>query len=643
MPTSASDDEQRYAFDKPCMPSQRCDNPKSRRLPRGTTASGPVSSDDLLGEAISRLDISDNTTLSSMQIQHDYPLHRARSLDDIHEQGLRERVSITVHEEDEQRQERHQQTVLEASEEDWDQIQEDEEHPDQTSRGEPQACLFVASLAASRTDVELVESVTEHFKKWGPLLNVKVLKDWMQRPYSFVQFEVIEDAQRAMAEAQNTIIDGRHIRIEQARVNRTLFILRFSRTTTERDIVIVLEQFGPVENVSIFHDIGPGRNKRYAFAKFAYRDDAIRAYMSLRNNSKWTVEWAPNLSGQDQIEKESVFVGQLNPELVTEAALYERFEVCGTIQNVHLVKRNKPGASKPTAFAFVEFDDEQSAKRAIEQVNNSLFLGTTIRVQHREASEYRMQRQNAAIQAARWLNMSHAAVRSEMGLPAPPVHTADYSGGYQQYRGPSVERTPMYYTAYYAYPAANMPVVAQGFDPRSQSRAMYVLPSSASRGTLMANDPGQGYYQGGAGYGSQAAHQTTSTEQYGTVHQSNSAQQGYDYRAYMHSPEGLYIPHAGPARVYMYDQGPAVAAVGSVSSISASTASSIPQASGAPPVNPMWYPPARPGGNAIKRVGSDASHPHARYAPAPQGRVPETGSSSARRSPSVDSRGQPRN
>jgi len=37
-----------------------------------------------------------------------------------------------------------------------------------------------------------------------------------------------------MAEAQNTVIDGRHIRIEQARVNRTLFILRFGRNTTEQ-------------------------------------------------------------------------------------------------------------------------------------------------------------------------------------------------------------------------------------------------------------------------------------------------------------------------------------------------------------------------------------------------------------------------
>jgi hypothetical protein len=46
-----------------------------------------------------------------------------------------------------------------------------------------------------------------------------------------------------MVEAQNTIIDGRHIRIEQARVNRTLFILRFSRGTTEQVLYRVRAQF----------------------------------------------------------------------------------------------------------------------------------------------------------------------------------------------------------------------------------------------------------------------------------------------------------------------------------------------------------------------------------------------------------------
>ncbi|KAG4303055.1 hypothetical protein PCK1_000721 [Pneumocystis canis] len=82
-------------------------------------------------------------------------------------------------------------------------------------RGRPAACLFVASLSSSRTDEQLCISVTNHFRKWGNLLNVKVLKDWMQRPYSFVQFENFDDAKRALREAHNTVIDGRHIRVEK--------------------------------------------------------------------------------------------------------------------------------------------------------------------------------------------------------------------------------------------------------------------------------------------------------------------------------------------------------------------------------------------------------------------------------------------
>jgi hypothetical protein len=35
----------------------------------------------------------------------------------------------------------------------------------------------------------LNKSVFEEFKQWGRLLNVKVLRDWMGRPYGFVQFE----------------------------------------------------------------------------------------------------------------------------------------------------------------------------------------------------------------------------------------------------------------------------------------------------------------------------------------------------------------------------------------------------------------------------------------------------------------------
>ncbi|KAG0244509.1 hypothetical protein BGX31_008944 [Mortierella sp. GBA43] len=365
MPTPTSSTERFYGSGDASSILRR-DNAMPSELPRRQT----IPSDDLLllDDGVSRLNLSE--TVSSVENQvHAKSLESVRSyrvcnLDDTRNDSP-DRTEEGTDDHD-------------LPEDDWEPQDEDMQEPESKVRGEPQACLFVASLAASRTDVQLVESVTEYFSKWGSLLNVKVLKDWMQRPYSFVQFERVEDAQRAMAEAQNTVIDGRHIRIEQARVNRTLFILRFGRSTTEQDITDVLEQYGPVEDVSIFHDLGPARNKRYAFAKFAYRDDAIRAYMvdyesvllnvaqHGQNNSKWTVEWAPNLSSQSQIEKESVFVGQLNPELTTEATLRDRFQDYGNIQCVHLVKRSKPGTTRLTAFAFIEFDNEYSARQAIE-------------------------------------------------------------------------------------------------------------------------------------------------------------------------------------------------------------------------------------------------------------------------------------
>ena len=41
------------------------------------------------------------------------------------------------------------------------------------------------------------------------------------------------DAKKALVEAHNTVIEGRHIRVEQARVNRTLFIGRLNRNMNE--------------------------------------------------------------------------------------------------------------------------------------------------------------------------------------------------------------------------------------------------------------------------------------------------------------------------------------------------------------------------------------------------------------------------
>jgi hypothetical protein len=62
--------------------------------------------------------------------------------------------------------------------------------------------------------------------QWGTLLNVKVLKDWANRPFSFVQYTTAQEATYALSQCQKSILDGRMIRVERARVNRTLYIVK---------------------------------------------------------------------------------------------------------------------------------------------------------------------------------------------------------------------------------------------------------------------------------------------------------------------------------------------------------------------------------------------------------------------------------
>lgn len=82
-----------------------------------------------------------------------------------------------------------------------------------------------------------------------------------------------------MTEAHNTILDNRHIRVEQAKVNRTLFIAKFQRNTSDRLLKEILERHGPVEELTILQNYATGKPKGCGFVKYKYREDAIRAYL----------------------------------------------------------------------------------------------------------------------------------------------------------------------------------------------------------------------------------------------------------------------------------------------------------------------------------------------------------------------------
>ncbi|CCK72088.1 Rim4p KNAG_0I03040 [Huiozyma naganishii CBS 8797] len=278
-------------------------------------------------------------------------------------------------------------------------------------RGRPSACVFVASLAATLSDDELCLSVTEKFAHYGGLNGVKVLRDQENRPYAFVQYATDKDAKNALRMAHGSKLNGRIIRCEPARVNRTLFI-SCHMPTSFADLEKFCSKFGELEQVVPGKDSGlpigrknlgyPITKSASWFIQFVYRDDAIRAFANIKTELSWNVQWAQNVNvpkhynlvakSQDEegspvpemeeeekvcIDKNSIFVGQLHTD-TDEDSLKRHFSVYGNIVSLTLIHKIT------NVFAFIEFDTEKAASAALEKENHSIFLNKTIHVQYKE-------------------------------------------------------------------------------------------------------------------------------------------------------------------------------------------------------------------------------------------------------------------
>lgn len=328
-------------------------------------------------------------------------------------------------------------------------------------RGRPSSCVFVASLAASLSDDELCISVTDSFRQYGGLARVKVLRDHANRPYAFVQYKNDKDAKRALKMAQGSVLNGRTLRCESARVNRTLFITHATplQFTTIADLC---EKFGELEQVV------PNRenshfNKKYNnpvltghswFVQFAYRDDAIRAFANLRSDPEWDVEWVQNIEvpryfnllkkkidededegfdGEqensedenfekfDTIDKRSIFIGQLDSS-VTREKLIDRFSNHGEIVDINLINKST------NLFAFIQFKTEEAAAAALERENHAIFLNKTMHVQYKVIGGHHNRKHSRK-------NSTHRNFTGpQVNLAPPPIN---------MYRRRSYEHEPM--------------------------------------------------------------------------------------------------------------------------------------------------------------------------------------------------------
>lgn len=324
------------------------------------------------------------------------------------------------------------------------------EHSNEETKGPPKACLFVASLTNFTTEEEL----RELFCEYGEILKIKLLKDHVSRPYAFVQFACVDDAAKAIENTKNTILNNRRLRVERARVNRTLFVAKLSKQMQEAEVKNFMEEYGEVESVTIIKNHQTNRSKGCGFVKFAFREDAVNALAELKNSQhKWVVEWATSNNDPEtlRVDKNNIFVGALNPQEISEEKLSERFGAYGEMESLTLVNRennnddheenNIPAqigdSSTPrqrNAFAFIRYKDEAHSALAIKEQNGTEWLGKRIRVQYCESKEMKNKR--------RAKHMKYAQYNMNPYYPSMPMMYLD---------GPEYQNNPYnsYYPVYY--------------------------------------------------------------------------------------------------------------------------------------------------------------------------------------------------
>ncbi|TDZ23419.1 Peptidyl-prolyl cis-trans isomerase E [Colletotrichum sidae] len=78
--------------------------------------------------------------------------------------------------------------------------------------------------------------------------------------------------------------------------------------------------------------------------------------------------------------KATVYIGGLAPT-VTAANVHDAFIPFGEIVDVTVPKNDKPNATEPhRGFAYVEYEDEEDAKEAIDNMHQSEFFGRILKV-----------------------------------------------------------------------------------------------------------------------------------------------------------------------------------------------------------------------------------------------------------------------
>lgn len=207
--------------------------------------------------------------------------------------------------------------------------------------------------------------------------------------------------------------------LQERETSKTIYIGNLSFVASESDVRSVFSEYGEVVRISLPVDRETGRKRGFAFVEMMKANEATRAVAELdgaewlgrelkvnlakarkdrqenheKSSSVPDPKWADELEKLKQMlafkatpsqestspnsQKKTIYVGNLSFS-ATESDLVEIFSEYGKVQKVSLPADRETGRKR--GFAFIEMEDELSAKRAIEALDEAEWMGREMRV-----------------------------------------------------------------------------------------------------------------------------------------------------------------------------------------------------------------------------------------------------------------------
>ncbi|XP_077921084.1 polyadenylate-binding protein 4-like isoform X2 [Halichoerus grypus] len=251
--------------------------------------------------------------------------------------------------------------------------------------------LYVGDLHPEVNEAMLYEK----FSSAGPILSIRVCRDLVTRRslgYAYVNFLLRADTERALDTMNFDIINGKPLRIMWSQRDPSLrksgvgniFIKNLAKSIDNKSLYDTFSVFGNILSCKVVTDENGSRG--FGFVHFEKSEAAKRAIAKmngilLKGSRVFVGQFKPRKEREAELRAKAniftnVYIKNFGDD-VDDECLKEVFGEFGSVLSVSVMT---DGSGKSKGFGFVNFENFEDAKKAIEKMNGKVLNGNQIYV-----------------------------------------------------------------------------------------------------------------------------------------------------------------------------------------------------------------------------------------------------------------------